>query len=429
MSPPKDTGIERALEARLPLLLDRWRAELAGAPQPRHSRMHGAGRTFSSPAPCEASLAASELEIVGNALLRLQRGLTGGRKLAGASYMDDPALLGAYLLYYWPVSYLQTALALASLPHLPRVRRVLDLGAGPGPAAAVVSDKGATDIVLVDSSERALGLAAKLVPSSTTAARVTVHRIDLESPEAGRKLPQGPFDAVLVSHAVNELWKTRDDRLNRRCALLEAALARLAPGGFLLVIEPAPLLTSREALALRDHLVMRGHPVLGPCLADTPCPALVAGAGHTCHGDYPWTPPEPLASLAAYAGLERTSVKMTWFALGALRQPPQGLETATAGTTCGQPSILARVVSDPMLNKAGRLRYLICGAEGRRSLSAPKDDSRALSAGFAELGRYDLIRITRPELRGDPDAVPGAPCPLGLGPESHLETLEHAPRP
>ena len=44
---------------------------------------------------------------IAKALLKLQRGLTGDKHLAGAGYMQDNAMLGAYLLYYWPVSFLQ----------------------------------------------------------------------------------------------------------------------------------------------------------------------------------------------------------------------------------------------------------------------------------------------------------------------------------
>jgi hypothetical protein len=52
-----------------------------------------------------------------------------------------------------------------------------------------------------------------------------------------------------------------------------------------------------------------------------------------------------------------------------------------------------------MLNKGGRVRYLICGAGGRFPFSARKDDPVAARAGFFSLGRYDLLRIHQPGLR------------------------------
>ncbi|MBL8968666.1 MAG: methyltransferase domain-containing protein [Spirochaetaceae bacterium] len=434
MNKPSRPGpLALALESRLPGLVELWRAE-------RCLRRESGGRR-----PAQAArLSPAELEAAGAALLRLQRGLTGDRGLAGAPYMEEADLLGAYLLYYWPVSYLETALALATLGRRPAAARVLDLGSGPGPAAAAFADSGADELVLVDGSGRALELAARLLApagaSTHEAGRpsLTTRRLDLQ---ASPDLPDGPFDAVVIGHAVNELWKGQADRLERREALLAAALDRLAPAGFLLVLEPALLLTSREALTLRDRLASRGAPVLGPCLRQGPCPALRAGPGQTCHGEYPWSPPEPVAGLAARAGLDRVSVKATWFALGkpgagggrvgalgdtaAAAAPPPEAAAPDAGGP-GFPEAL--VVSEPMLNKAGRIRYQVCGAEGRRAVSAAKDDEKARAAGFFGLGRYDRIRLSRAEPRGaGPEVAAGEARPLGFGPGTVLDILDRAP--
>ena len=481
-----------ALEARLPALAELWRAELSGG----------------GPKGTGSALSPAEVESAGAALLRLQRGLTGERGLAGEPYMDDSRLLGAYLLYYWPVSYLEASLALATLAASGRAapRRVLDLGAGPGPLSAAALDLGAEELCLVDSSAKALALAERLLgpaprPGERLDARsegrrpdsprpgaprsaagrgakaLSAFRLDLEAEGAAAALPPGPFDAVLMGRAVNELWKGREDRLERRLALLEAAQARLAPGGFLLVLEPAVLLSSREALELRDRLAAKGAPILGPCLRQGPCPALAAGPGHSCHGEYPWSPPEPVSSLARRAGLDRSSVKTTWFAAGRPGDTSPGAhkaapsvgaprEAASPREGAGPGGVIrALVVSEPMLNKAGRTRYLLCGEEGRRAFSAAKDDGRAQAAGFRTLGRYDIVRITRPEARpgqgegkgrdaaaagraGSPaargaaglgqaepreeaargEAARGEAAAIGFGPETLLE-IERAPRP
>jgi len=84
-------------------------------------------------------LSPKEYERVSGALLRLQRGLTGDRKLAGAGYMQENDLLGAYLLYYWPVTFLQVHHAfetavLSNEISFENEVTVLDLGCGPGPA-------------------------------------------------------------------------------------------------------------------------------------------------------------------------------------------------------------------------------------------------------------------------------------------------------
>ncbi|MBQ5571211.1 MAG: hypothetical protein IIT45_12350, partial [Treponema sp.] len=93
-----------------------------------------------------SALSAQEAASVSKALLNLQRGLTGDRQLAGAGYMQDKNLLGAYLLYYWPVSYTQISCctnyfsnALKLLAEKNELN-ILDIGSGPGPASCALTD-------------------------------------------------------------------------------------------------------------------------------------------------------------------------------------------------------------------------------------------------------------------------------------------------
>jgi hypothetical protein len=106
--------------------------------------------------------------------------------------------------------------------------------------------------------------------------------------------------------------------------------------------------------------------------------------------------PTSVQRLAEGAGLDREKIKMFWLVL----QPPvqdQDGDRADAGTDPGKE--LYRVVSEPMLNKAGRVRYLLCGQLGRFPFSAKKDDLAAAAGGFFRLSRYDLIRVEAPENR------------------------------
>jgi SAM-dependent methyltransferase len=396
-SPAKRAGIGRRLEERLPRLVDLWRE--AAAMLPARS----------------AALARPETDLVGAAILRLQRGLTGARSLAGAPYMDDPALLGAYLLYYWPVSYLEASLAIAELALEPR--RVLDLGSGPGPAAAAALDAGAVRVDLADRSERALELATRVLGRDE--ARIAAARVDLESPEA-LAAASGTYDLVILGHSLNELWRGREDRIALRTSLLERAGRLLEPGGTLLVLEPALLETSREALRLRDALADSGYRILGPCPASDSgpyrCPALAAGPDRTCHAESAWDPPEPVASIAARAGLDRRSVKYAWFAADPRGGPARGVADGPPDAA----TLEGRVVSDPMLNKAGRVRYFIC-SEGRiATVSASSSAPEAKSSGFLSLRRGDRIRVIGAEPRqgGGLGLVPGSSLTLlGRSPE------------
>lgn len=372
----RSTRAAEGLESRLPDLLLSWR---------------GTARSANSP----ESLTVDEYSRAGAALFALQRGLTGDRRLAGrgdaTGYMDSADLLGAYLLYYWPVSYLEVFLSL-SFARL-RAPRVLDLGSGPGPATAAFFDAaGAAEAFLVDGSDRALELAAELLPPG---ARTEFLKADLERealPELGR------FDAAVASHLLNELWKGRADRLDRRLDFLASLALRLAPGGFVLAVEPATLAAGRDLLSLRDGLAERGWRIVAPCPASGPCPMLAAGEGRNCHGEAPWVPPEPVAGLAARAGLDRTSVKWTFF----IAVPPDGQgkrETRADRVPATGTQVSGRVVSEGLLNKAGRLRYSLCTGEGLVSLSAKADSPLAAKLGFQGLRRYDSVSLTDGERR------------------------------
>ncbi len=388
---------DHPLTARVDALVRR-RHELVGLPK-RHG--DGIGET--------EGLTHSEYARISDALFRLQRGLTGTRSLIGARYMDDPDMLAAYLFFYWPVSYAQVAGILDQSGLRPA--RILDMGAGPGPAAAALLDAGADSAVLVDSSSSALDLARRVLalgPASPE--RVRYLPADLEGPRPfDTAAERGPYDCIVFGHSLNELWIDAPDRAERVLALTGAASDCLSPEGFLMVVEPALLATSRDALAVRDGLVSAGWSVFAPCPGRSrhACPALAAGPGHTCHDELRWETPETVRVLARRTGLDKDSLKATWF----LARPP-GAPSALPGSA--YPEDAYRVVSDPLLNKAGRIRYLLCGASGRFAFSAPAEDPESKKSGFAYLRRGDVIRVSNPEIRESG---------WGLGPGTRIEVL------
>lgn len=328
-----------------------------------------------------------EAKRFGRALKELQRGLTGDRLMAGASYFSEADFLGTYLLYYWPVSFIQTYLALEEIGMrgaLPRIRSVLDLGAGPGPSSFAAAEMGAENFLLADSNSKALSAALRLNGLVADASiRFTIEKQDLEKDD---NWIDGPYDLIVASHSMNELWKGQDDSLNRRAALLEKACEALADGGILLVIEPSALATSRPALELRDLLLEkargRGLSCVAPCPGSYPCPIMAAGEGRSCHSTWEWIPVGAAAALAREAGLDRDSVKATWFALK---------KGEAAPSAPGESELTGRIVSESMLNKAGRVRYIVCTDAGLATISARGDDASASGAGFLALARGDCI--------------------------------------
>ncbi len=356
-------------------------------------------------------LTGRELDAAARDLLRLQRGLTGSRALAGSPYMDDPALLGAYILYYWPSSFVQAGRALdrcLAFSGLPAPGRILDLGAGPGPAAAAFAARGALEICLIDPSPMALaaggrllgaiagpGLRPSIIPAGSAGGGLGCVARTVASRGAG-----GGFDAIIVSHVLNELGHDVEERAEE----LDGLVDLLSPRGFLLLIEPALLFASRGLLALRDALLDRGLVLMAPCLWKGPCPALTAGPWQTCHDALDWEPPAFTLELARRAGLERPSLKMAWAAFSARRGPAKG-GMENQGPADAPRTETCLVVSEPMLNKAGKTRFFFCGPSGRFTLSARLGALPDDCADFGRLRRGMLVELSGAATRADSKAA------------------------
>jgi SAM-dependent methyltransferase len=378
------------LQRLVPALLATWRGLRRGPVR--------------GPRPPPDRLLPEELREVAAAVQRLSLGLTRDRKLAGARYLDDDRLLGAYLLFYWPVSYLQARGILSELPRRPRT--ALDLGSGPGPVAFAALDAGAAEVLAADRSARALAAARKL--AAAAGEPLATREWDPRRPGSIAALAPGrTFDLVTLGHVVNELFQG-EGAAERRAALLEEAVGMLSPGGSVVVIEPALRDTSRALLEVRDRLVARGLVVRAPCLFRGPCPALLRPTDW-CHAERPVEVPRLVDEIGRRAGLRKEAVKMSYLVLApageAWRDPPPGK--------------VFRIVSEPLPSK-GRLRYMGCGPEGRMGLALQEKDVTETNRAFEGLLRGDVIEVTETEPRGDG---------LRLAPSSRVRVIAAAGRP
>lgn len=367
----------------------------------------------------------------GGALRNLQRGLTGDRLLAGASYFSSADYLGAYLLYYWPVSFVQVFLALQEIDlrgALPTINRVLDIGAGPGPATFAAARFGAKRSRLIDANGDALQAALRL--GQEFGIELETMQKNLEADDSFEDMPAqaSAYDLIVACHSANELWKGREEAIARRASLFGKAATLLAEGGILLVVEPSANVTGRPALELRDRLLAENPELdcVAPCPGSFPCPIAAAGEGRSCHSTWRWEPDVPVAALAEAAGLDRDSAKATWFALkkGVAPRPParvestlrDGAEGAGKAThTLG--GLTGRFVSEAMLNKAGRVRYIVCTKSGLATLSAKAGDKATEAEGFFSLKRGDCIEAEGLERRAGEHSfglVPGSRLTISL---------------
>jgi SAM-dependent methyltransferase len=337
-----------SLDSHLPALLRRARAllTLPGGP--------------------EGDLSQAEIAPAARAVLELHDGLVGDRPLAKPQTYAG-AHLGAYLLWWWPQTWVKTQAALRMVA-LPRAPRILDVGSGPGAAALAALDALGGEATCFDASEAALAEARELGVA-----------------RAVRKLPSEPFDLVLAANVLCEL----DDPL--------ALLRKLS--GTVVVVEPALRETGRALLRVRDTLLAEGWSALAPCLTQKPCPAL-ASPKDWCTAEARWTPPSYFRKLAAATGL-RADEMISFAPLIVSRAPP-----------LRPPVDTWRVVGDPPPEK-GKKRVWICSDEGRVPLVRLDRHAAPANAAFDELRRGDLVRLRGSERRGDG---------LRVGPDSSVES-------
>jgi SAM-dependent methyltransferase len=389
-----------------PILLSVWRAGAARTGGARPGARAGARRpSFDA----DAGLSRDELYAVAQRLKELSRGLTRDRAFAGERYLNDPGLMGAYLLHFWPVSYAQARLCLGMALRVSGAApsSALDVGAGPGPMSFALLDAGVMNVLACDRSGSALNLAERIAAELGRTLRT--RQWDAMK-DAG--MPAGPFDLITLGHALNELWSGHPDRIALRVELVRKLAAQLAPGGRILIVEPALMKTAQEAIRVRDGLAAAGLGIQMPCVWQGGCPALPDG---TCHGEFDWKPPAEMVRLAHAARIGRETLKMAWFVVGNETRADAAPPIPGAPPDGG----LYRVVSDPLLSKSGRIRMLVCGPMGRFALSAPKACPAPDVKPFFLLRRGDLIRFTGARKRE---------TGWGLDEGSRVEAVERTPR-
>jgi ribosomal protein RSM22 (predicted rRNA methylase) len=359
-----------------------------------------AGRATGCADPIEAML---HLE---GAAAQLSDHFTVARPEAFVEYASKPATLAAYGLLFFPQTFarvsrvLQECRALgALLPPPPAGQpappfRLLDLGSGAGAstlAAALLLPDRPVALHAVDHAPAALQALQQLFADCRAlwpAATLTTRPGDLRTDG----LP-GAFDLILASFVLNESFPDPADPPAERW--VQQQLARLAPGGLLVILEPAGTATCNRLQRLRDRIAgSREYTIVAPCPHAQPCPLLASGNGF-CHDVRSWSVPDSVNRMNRR--LQR-AVHTLKYGFLVLQRTPAGTMDAPAPAT----ELRARLAG-PMSRDKGRLATYGCCSDGslRKIELMTRHLTREELNHLIAQERGDRLLLKQPRLLGD----------------------------
>ena len=305
-------------------------------------------------------------------------------------YFADPRLLAAYGVFFQPQSFTRTSFALAQVcglrgwkPTSPRPA-ILDLGSGPGSCGVAAAYRlrqagfGQVSLHGVDKSPCALASMEAFALATLGDAVETKTRIgDASRPETW---PEGPFDIIVAGFVMNEMPQLDQAALLR---WFDELKAKLAPGGLILILEPALRVTAERLQRLSDAVATGGMRRIAPELDALPDPQLGPGE-HWSHETRAWEAPVSTEFVNRHLHRDLREVRFSFAAFSDAELKPL-------------PPGLSRLISDVQIIK-GLLRFITI-REGRiESVEVPtrglsKHEVKKLAATFA---RGDIVRHPHP---------------------------------
>lgn len=331
-----------------------------------------------------------------DALHQALTGRAGRRDLAARALFFALADQGKMRI---PLGELATAGALPTASTW----RVCDLGAGTGAMSYALCGLAARrgrpiDRIAIDSDTDALALGETILSrvANGVGAELTSRAIvdRLERP-ATLLASHGPFELIVAGTVLNEIADA-----THRLAVVKAAVAALAPGGALIVTEPALRESSRNLHALRDAVLAEGIAnVFAPCTHQAiPCPML-ANDSDWCHEDRVEVLPPRTRDLSRQTSLRAHGLKFSYLVL--VRERRNVAEVFDSATSSLAP---LRVVSHQAKEK-GKMTAFVCGAHGRESMRLLRRNRAPENRSFEGVERGDLITTTGQAEVADTDVI------------------------
>ncbi|MFY4728527.1 small ribosomal subunit Rsm22 family protein [Nitrospira sp. BLG_2] len=328
----------------------------------------------------------------------LSRLFTKDRNHLTRSYLDEDLLRVGYLQYFLPVNLVKIQLLFEEMPAPEPVEgfSVLDIGSGPGTGALAVLDwwhqrklPNALSVAAVDDTSGALRQAKQLWERYCRAAGIQeadlrTYEGDLERRAWLEQVRQkGPFDLIILSNCLNEIFVNIDDPIMARTALVEEFLTLLTTRGTMMIVEPALRQTSRALHQLRDRLLqMKRCTIYSPCLHESNCPAL-AKPDDWCHEERAWEPPAIIKGIDEEVGFIKDALKFSYLLL-----------RNDGKTIVNRRADVYRVVSE-LRELKGEKRAWLCNEQGRPAVGRQDRLASLGNEAFDQWHRGAIVQIEK----------------------------------
>ncbi|CUS98645.1 small ribosomal subunit Rsm22 family protein [Candidatus Chrysopegis kryptomonas] len=195
------------------------------------------------------------------------------------------------------------------------------------------------------------------------------------------------FDLITVANTLNEV------AYEKRNKLLRLINAGIKDDGFVILIEPALMITSRDLLDFRDKMLKHGFYIYSPCLRNLNCPALETEKDW-CHTEVEWKRPEFIRQIDLVSGNYRKTLKFSYIVAS---KRDVNLIDCIVGERNFKDYF--RVVSQLIVEKGKKHCYL-CNELGRFHCVKLDRVNSPQNEVFDEIERYEIIEMKNFEKSG-----------------------------
>lgn len=296
------------------------------------------------------------------------------------SALKKRELLGAYLLYFFPLKYQEALSLIGEIPV--HGIKALDVSIAPSPFGLAASKYGYTEVTSLGPLEEALQLGAEVAGRSGFTQGIRKEALSTLKPL------RDSFDLITLSYTLFDLFPS-DSRadIEKRKELVLKLISALSKDGFLILVESSIEKKNKRFLELRDVINENGFAIQAPCIYQGRCPALANK--NVCFAQRDVEKPYLINEANRAGKINMNSLKMSYLIIKSRENKPKEPQKD-----------LYRIIGPPFEDR-GRKTFYLCGTRGRKKLSSSLKENSNGTKAFEYLKRGEAIEVEKAKEEGN----------------------------